>query len=138
MATDNEILQQIEKTNAERQLLDLQIELNRYKCLRKSSKTRIMSMRKRKIVSPDKIVFGGLQGTLGEKTLSVGYEMELVGWKSKCIAFLSRNVIIDFSNLAQLKAIGIKLTQLNNRFQLNIKGVERDIKEMNNGTKKVI
>lgn len=135
MATDNEILQQIEKTNAERQLLDLQIELNRYKCLRKSSKTRIMSMRKRKIVSPDKIVFGGLQGTLGEKTLSVGYEMELVGWKSKCIAFLSRNVIIDFSNLAQLKAIGIKLTQLNNRFQLNIKGVERDIKEMHNDRK---
>jgi hypothetical protein len=65
-----------------------------------------MPMRKRKIVSPDNIVFGGLQGALGEKTLSVGYEMELVGWKSKCIAFLSRNVIIDFSNLAQLKAIG--------------------------------
>ena len=116
MTTDNEILKQIEKTNAERQLLDLQIESNRYKRLRKSSKTRIMPMRKRKIVSPDKIVFGGLQGTLGEKTLSVGYEMELVGWKSKCIAFLSRNVIIDFSNLAQLKAISIKLTQLNNRF----------------------
>ncbi|CEI99028.1 hypothetical protein RMCBS344292_13122 [Rhizopus microsporus] len=63
--------------------------------------------------------------------------MELIGWKSKCIAFLSRNVIIDFSNPAQLKVIGIKLIQLNNRFELNIKGVERDIKELHNGTKKL-
>ncbi|CAO3632748.1 unnamed protein product [Mucor hiemalis] len=63
--------------------------------------------------------------------------MKLAGWKSKCIAFLSRNVIIDFSNTTQLKAIGIKLTQLNNRFRINIKGVERDIQQMNSGTKKI-
>lgn len=97
-----------------------------------------MPKRKRKIYSPDKIVFGGLQGTLGEKALSVGYEMKLAGWKSKCIAFLSRNVIIDFSNTTQLKAIGIKLTQLNNRFRIKIKGVDRDIQQMNSGIKKVI
>ncbi|KAI9282637.1 hypothetical protein BY458DRAFT_496821 [Sporodiniella umbellata] len=91
MNTDKEILKQLEKTNAERQLLDLQIESNRYKRLRQSSKTRIMPKRKRKIYSPDKIVFGGLQGTLGEKVLSVGYEMKLAGWKSKCIVFLSHS-----------------------------------------------
>ncbi|KAG2199931.1 hypothetical protein INT47_009257 [Mucor saturninus] len=80
------------------------------------------------------IVFGGLKGTLGEKALSVGY---LAGWKSKCVAFLSRNVIIDFSNTTQLKAIGIKLAQLNNRFRIKIKGVERDIQQMNSATKKI-
>lgn len=75
---------------------------------------------------------------MGEKALSVGYEMKLIGWKSKCVAFLSRNVIIDFSNTTQLKAIGIKLAQLNNRFRMNIKGVERDIQQLNTGIKKVI
>ncbi|KAI7879529.1 uncharacterized protein EV154DRAFT_393647, partial [Mucor mucedo] len=69
-------------------------------------------------------VFGGLQGTLGEKSLFVGYEMKLAEWKSKCIAFLSRNVIIDFSNTTQLKAIGIKFIRLNNGFRIKIKRIE--------------
>lgn len=138
MATDKAILKQIQETNAERHLLDLQLESQRYKRLRGTSTTRVQPKRKPKIHSPDKIVFGGLKGTLGEKTLSVGYEVEINGCKSKCIALLSRNIIIDFSNADQLKLIGIKLNQLNSRFQLSIDGVERDITELHKGTLKVI
>lgn len=75
--------------------------------------------RKTKIHSPDKIVFGGLNGTLGEKTLSVGYEVEINVCKSKCIALLCRNIIIDFINADQLKLIGTKLNQLNSHSWLN-------------------
>ncbi|RCH93262.1 hypothetical protein CU097_011484 [Rhizopus azygosporus] len=84
------------------------------------------------------IVFGGLEGTLGEKALSVGYEVELDSWKSKCIAFLSRNTIIDFSNDAQLKLIGITLNQLNSRFQLSTEGMERDTTALHNATKNML
>lgn len=138
MATDKAILKQIQETNAERHLLDLELESQRYKRLRGISTTRAQPKRKPKIHSPDKIVFGGLKGTLGEKTLSVGYEVEINSCKSKCIALLSRNVIIDFSNADQLKLIGIKLDQLNSRFQLSIDEVDRDIIELHRGTLKVI
>lgn len=63
--------------------------------------------------------------------------MEISGCKSKCIALLSRNIIIDFSNTDQLKLIGIKLNQLSSRFQLSIDGVERDITELHKGTLKI-
>ncbi|KAI9364598.1 hypothetical protein BD770DRAFT_378496, partial [Pilaira anomala] len=102
MATDKAILNQIQETNAERYLLDLKLESHQYKRLRKTSATRVQPKRKSKIHSPDKIVFGGLKGTLGEKTLSVGYEVEINDCKSKFIALLSRNIIIDFNNADQL------------------------------------
>lgn len=79
-----------------------------------------------------------MKGTLGEKTLSVGYEVEINDCKSKCIALLSRNIIIDFSNADQLKLIGIKLNQLNSKFRLSIDGVDRDIPELRKDTLKVI
>ncbi|KAI8091568.1 hypothetical protein BDF21DRAFT_395289 [Thamnidium elegans] len=97
MVTDKEILKQIQQTNVERQLLDLQPESERYKRLRRTSVTRVQSKRKPKAHFPDKIVFGGLKGTSGEKTLSVSYEVEINGWKSKCITLLSHSIIIDFS-----------------------------------------
>ncbi|KAG2229437.1 hypothetical protein BDF21DRAFT_344250 [Thamnidium elegans] len=109
MATNKEILKQTQQTNAERQLLDLQLESERYKRLRKTSAIRMQPKRKPKTHSPDKIVFGGLKDTLEEKTLSVGYEVKINGCKSKCIELLSRNIIIDFSNADQLKLIGIKV-----------------------------
>ncbi|KAI8974140.1 hypothetical protein BDB01DRAFT_412750 [Pilobolus umbonatus] len=138
MPTDKVILKQIQETNAERHFLDLQLESRRYKRLRRTLTTRGQLKRKPVIHSSDNIVFGGLKGTLGEKTLSVGYEVEVNDCKSKCIALLSRNIIIDFSNPDQLKLIGIKLDQLNSRFQLSIDGVERDITELYKGTLKVI
>lgn len=91
MATDQEIHAQLQQTNAERQLLELQIEGQRYKRLRTSVK-RIQPRRKPKMSSPDKIVFVGLKGTLGSRTLSAGNNMELKNWKCKCIAYLCRNV----------------------------------------------
>lgn len=137
MATDKAIFNQLQQTNAERQLLELKMESERYKRLRRVSTTRVQPKRKPKMNSPDHIVFGGLKGTLGERTLSVGYEVELNDWRSKCIAYLSRNVIIDFSNKNQLKLIGATLNQLNSRFQLNIEIAERDIAPLNNASKKV-
>ncbi|KAI9478476.1 MAG: hypothetical protein EXX96DRAFT_483233 [Benjaminiella poitrasii] len=93
MATDREILKQIQQTNAERHLLHFQLEFERYKRLRRTSATRVQPKRKLKTHSPDK-------------------------WKSKYIALLPHNIIIDFSNADQLKLIGIKLNQLNSRFQI--------------------
>ncbi|EIE84614.1 hypothetical protein G6F46_011533 [Rhizopus delemar] len=68
MATDQEVHAQLQQTNAERHFLELQIE-----------------------------VFAVLKGTLGERTLSVGSNMELKNWKCKWIAYLCLNVIIDFT-----------------------------------------
>ncbi|KAG1474641.1 hypothetical protein G6F56_000237 [Rhizopus delemar] len=127
----------MQETNAERHLLELQLRSQRYKRLRGTSTTRVQPQRKPKIHSPDKIVFGDLKGTLGEKTLSVGYEVEINGCKSKCIALLSRNIITDFNNADQLKLIGIKLNQLSSRFQLSIDRVERDITELHKSTLKI-
>lgn len=85
----------------------------------------------------DKIVFGGLKDTLREKTSNGCYEVELNGWKSKYVAFLSRNIIIDFSNADQLKLIGIKLNQLSSRFQSSIERLERYITKLHNCIRKV-
>lgn len=57
MATDKAILKQMQETNAERHLLELQLESQRYKRLRGTSTTRVQPKRKPKIHSPDKIVF---------------------------------------------------------------------------------
>lgn len=101
-------------------------------------KSTVLKIPQTKIVSPDKIVFGGLEGTLGGKTLSVGYEVEINGWKSRCIEMLSRSIVINFSNADQLKLIGIELDQLDSRLELSIQEMKRDIAEIHNGTKKVI
>ncbi|KAL9551093.1 hypothetical protein MBANPS3_004424 [Mucor bainieri] len=127
MATDREIHAQLRRTNAERQLLELQIEGQRYKRLRTTSARRVQHKRNPKISSPDQIVFTGLKETLGGRALSVGNNMELNGWKSKCVAYLCRNVIIDFTNKDQLKCIGVTLEKLNSRYQLLVQGAERDL-----------
>lgn len=96
MATDQEVHAQLQQTNAERHFLELQIEGQRYKQLRITSVQRIQPKRKPKISSPNQIIFAVLKGTLGERTLSVGSNMELKNWKCKWIAYLCLNVIIDF------------------------------------------
>ncbi|KAG0733831.1 hypothetical protein G6F62_013059 [Rhizopus arrhizus] len=121
MATDEEILNQLEQTNSERQLLELHLEGQRYKRLR--SVSRILPKRKTKVCSNDSIIFAGLQGTLGSRVLEVAEEVELNDWKNKCISYLSRNGIIDFSNKSQLKLIGIPLDRLKSRFELKTEKV---------------
>lgn len=136
MVTDQEILAQLQQTNAEKQLLELQVEGQRYKRLRTPVK-RVQPKRKPEMSSPDKIIFVGLKGTLGGRALSVGNNMELKNWKCKCIAYLCRNVIIDFTNKDQLKLIGVALEKLNNKFQLFVEGAERDLTPLNDAAKKV-
>lgn len=125
MATDKEIRAQLKQTNAERHLLELQMEEQRYKRFRTSAK-RLQPVRKPKFSSPDKIYIVGLKGTLGSKTLSVGNSLEVKNWKTRCIAYLCQNVIIDFSNKDQLKLLGITANTLERRFQLEVEKVERD------------
>lgn len=135
MVTDQEILAQIKQTNAERHLLDLQVEGQRYKRLRTSVK-RVQPKRRPEMSSPDKIIFAGLKGNLGGRALSVGNNMELKNWKCKCIAYLCRNIIIDFSNKDQLKLIGVTLQKLN-KFQLFVERADRDLIPLNDAVKKV-
>jgi hypothetical protein len=113
------------------------MQTQRYKRLRTASTTRVPPKRKLKISTPDNIVFEGMEGTLGSRTLSVGNEIELTTWKSNCIAFLSRNVMIDFTNKNQLKLIGVTLTQLNSRFKLIVEKAEKDLQSLNKEVKKV-
>ncbi|KAG1392283.1 hypothetical protein G6F58_012541 [Rhizopus delemar] len=134
MATDEEILNQLEQTNSERQLLELHLEGQRYKRLR--SVSRILPKRKTKVCSNDSIIFAGLQGTLGSRVLEVAEEVELNDWKNKCISYLSRNGIIDFSNKSQLKLIGIPLDRLKSRFELKTEKMVRDLDSLNKLTKK--
>ncbi|KAI8091885.1 hypothetical protein BDF21DRAFT_395578 [Thamnidium elegans] len=63
--------------------------------------------------------------------------MELKNWKCKCIAYLCRNVIIDFTNKDQLKLIGVALEKLNSRFQLFVERAERDLTPLSDATKKI-
>ena len=65
MSTDEEILNQLEQTNSERQLLELQLEGQRYKRLR--SVSGIQLKRETKVCSNDSIIFAGLKGTLGSR-----------------------------------------------------------------------
>ncbi|KAG1141383.1 hypothetical protein G6F37_007875 [Rhizopus arrhizus] len=113
------------------------MQTQRYKRLRTASTTRVPPKRKLKISTPDNTVFEGTEGTLGSRTLSVGNEIELTTWKSKCIAFLSRNVMIDFTNKNQLKLIGVTLTQLNSRFKLIVEKAEKDLQSLNKEIKKI-
>ena len=137
MATDKEIYEELQKSNSEKHLIELQMQTQRYRRLRTASTTRVPQKRKLKISTPDNIVFAGMEGTLGSRTLSVGNEIELTTWKSKCIAFLSRNVMIDFTNKNQLKLIGVTLNQLNSRFKLIVEKAEKDLKSLNKEIKKV-
>ncbi|KAG2228389.1 hypothetical protein INT48_003139, partial [Thamnidium elegans] len=138
MATGQEVHAQLQQTNAERQLLELQIEEQRYKRLRTTStQRRVQPKRKSEIRFTDQIIFAGLKGTLVGRTLSVGNNMELKNWKCKCIAYLCRNVIIDFTNKDQLKLIGVALEKLNSRFQLFVERAERDLTPLSDATKKI-
>ncbi|CAO3661092.1 unnamed protein product [Rhizopus stolonifer] len=137
MATDKEIYEELQKLNSEKHLIELQMQSQRYKRLRTASTTRVQSKRKLKINTPDNIAFVGMEGTLGSRTLSVGNEVELTTWELKCIAFLSRNVMIDFTNKNQLKLIGITLNQLNSRFKFIVEEVEKDLQSLNKAVKKI-
>ncbi|MBM6387317.1 MAG: hypothetical protein JSY10_25505 [Paenibacillus sp.] len=135
MTTGEEILNQVEQTNSERQLLELQLEGQRYKRLRFVS--RIQPKIKTKVCSNDSIIFAGLQGTLGSRVLKVAEEVKLNNWKKKCISYLSRSRMIDFSIKSQLKLIGISLNQLKSRFELITEEVVRDLGSLNKLAKKV-
>ncbi|KAG1473353.1 hypothetical protein G6F56_001000 [Rhizopus delemar] len=134
MATGEEILNQAEQTNSERQLLELQLEGQRYKRLRSIS--RIKPKCKIKVCSNDSIISAGLQGTLGSRVLEVAEEVELNNWKNKCISHLPHNRIVDFSNKIQLKLIEISLKQLKSRFELKTENVVRDLDSLNKLAKK--
>ncbi|KAI8886005.1 hypothetical protein K501DRAFT_178686 [Backusella circina FSU 941] len=56
-----------------------------------------------KISSLDQIIFAGLKGILDKRTLSVVNNMELKNWNCKCIVYLCRKAILDFTNKCQLK-----------------------------------
>ncbi len=71
------------------------------------------------------------------KKIQVAEEVELNDWKNKCISYLSRNGIIDFSNKSQLKLIGVPLDKLKSRFQLNTEEVDRDVDSLDKFAKKV-
>ncbi|KAI9475702.1 MAG: hypothetical protein EXX96DRAFT_638932 [Benjaminiella poitrasii] len=93
-------------------LLELELENQRLTHLRSTMATRSQSKRQRSVITEDNIKVRGLTGILGQRILLVGDNIEMKGWKSKCVDYLSRNIIIDFSGKRQLKTIGIKLLQL--------------------------
>ncbi|RCH82041.1 hypothetical protein CU098_007040, partial [Rhizopus stolonifer] len=117
MATGEEILNQAEQTNSERQLLELQLEGQRYKRLRSiTNKTEMQNQ--------------------SSRVLEVAEEVELNNWKNKCISHLPHNRIVDFSNKIQLKLIEISLKQLKSRFELKTENVVRDLDSLNKLAKK--
>ncbi|KAI8887168.1 hypothetical protein K501DRAFT_307847 [Backusella circina FSU 941] len=90
MASDKQKRDRLERNNRERALLDLEIEGRRLKRLRTG--TRLQPTRKPKIHSPDRIVFTGLEGTLGSNTLRIADDIKPSSWKNKCARSLRFNV----------------------------------------------
>lgn len=133
---DGQILEHIERNNAERELLDLEISNQRTKRLRSTLATRKMPTRKPKVTTDDKITIPGMSGTLGARILTVSNDIVMNCWNSKYIGYISRNVVIDFNNKAQLKMIGVKLVQLK-KYSVDINITSRSIKTFEDILKKV-
>ncbi|GAA5817191.1 hypothetical protein MFLAVUS_010734 [Mucor flavus] len=132
---DGQILEHIERNNAERELLDLEISNQRTKRLRSTLATRKMPTRKPKVTTDDKITIPGMSGTLGARILTVSNDIVMNCWNSKYIGYISRNVVIDFNNKAQLKMIGVKLVQLK-KYSVDINITSRSIKTFEDILKK--